>query len=171
MNLPTLVKIEQMAGVDSAEKWKNYVEVIYEIFCAEVANARLAYQGLPIKCRYHEPYDGKHFSFWHMISNGFVEEDRTPDFERCARIRWISFLICHADDPNFVRVWEQERKTKHGRKKRVVLWLYNHDYVVILEPKATCYFIITTYCISGGTRRKFTKEWEDWEAKKAEAAD
>lgn len=32
--------------------------------------------------------DGKEATFWHMIQEGRIEEDRTPDIRRCERIRW-----------------------------------------------------------------------------------
>jgi len=168
--LPPLVLLEEMPGRDSTEKWRLYLDCIYEVFCCEVANAQLKFRGLPVRCRYHEPYDGKHFSFWHLISEGRIEEDRTPDLERCCRIKWIGWIIGNADDSVLIRSWETERSTRRGRRTRIPLWLYSEDYVVILEKRANFYLLITSYCVLPGQKKKFEKEWADWIAYKAEAA-
>jgi hypothetical protein len=159
MNLPPLISFEDFPGADSAAKWPLYVNQIYDVFCQEVAHAKLSFRGLPIKCRYEKPYEGKHASFWHLMSEGQVEEDRTPDLARCARIPWIAEVIRHADDLNFVRCLDQYRETSRGRKKRVALWVYKQDYAIILEPRENCCFLITTYCVRPGQKLKFEKEW------------
>lgn len=167
MSRPDPVHLQDMPGADTAEQWKAYLDCVYEIFRREVARDGLTFQGLPIKCRYQVPYDGKHASFWHLMSEGSVEADRTPDLERCARIPWIAWVIQHADDPALVRWWETERNTSHGRKTRVPLWLHGEDYVVILEKRPDFYLLITTFCLLPGQKIKFAKEWADWEAKKS----
>lgn len=165
MSLPPVIRLETMPGVDTAEKWKVYLERIYDIFCRDVAGGRLRFQGLPIRCRYHEPYQGKHASFWRMMSEGAVESERTPDLERCARIPWIGWVIRHADDSTFVRWWQHERATKHGRKTRVPLWLFEHDYAVILEPRADYCLLVMSYCVRPDQKLMFEKEWAAWKAK------
>lgn len=167
MNLPPIIPLESMPGADSAEKWKVYLDRIYEIFCRDVANAHLRFRGLPVRCRYHEPYEGKHASFWHLMSEGTVEAHRTPDLDRCARIPWIAPVIRHADDVTIVRTWEHERVTTHGRKIRIPLWLFQHDYAVILEPREDYCLLVTTYCVRPGQKLKFEKEWQAWTARKS----
>ncbi len=162
MTLPALVSLEDMPGADSAAKWPVYLECIYHIFRKQVVEAGLIFQGLPIKCRYQKPYAVKHASFWHLMSEGEIEEQRTPDFDRCARIPWIAPVIGHADDPSVVRWWKHDRATTRGTKIRVVLWLFQHDYAVILEPREGCCFLITTYCVRPGQKLKFEKEWKAW---------
>lgn len=167
MNLPPVILLETMPGVDTAEKWKNYLEEIYGLFCRDVVDAHLRFQSLPVKCRYHEPFQGKHASFWHLMSEGAEEDERTPNFDRCARIPWIAWVIRHADDPTLVRWWKHERVTNHGRKIRVPLWLFEHDYAVILEPRPDCCFLITTFCVRPGQKLRFEKEWTAWQAQKS----
>ena len=167
MTRPSVIRLEEMHGADSVEKWRAYLEVIYEVFCSNVARARLTFQGLPIKCRYHEPYEGKHASFWHLMSEGLVEAERTPDLERCARIPWIAWVIQNANDPKLVRWWETERATSHGRKTRIPLWLFGDDYAVILEKRPQFYLLITTYCLRSHQKAKFAKEWTAWQAGKS----
>ena len=84
MILPPKLGVGDFPGPDYAERWKAFLEGIYQVFLRDVAHGHLSFQGKPVKCRYHEPYDGKHYSFWHLMSQGKEEQERTPDLERCA---------------------------------------------------------------------------------------
>ena len=170
MSLPPKLSVGDFPGADYVEKWNVFLEAIYQVFLRNVVRGGLQFQGLPVSCRYNPPYDGKHYSFWHLMSEGGDEEKRTPDLERCARIPWIAWVIQNADNPKVVRWWENERSTAHGLKTRVPLWFVEQNYAVILEKRENYYLLITTYCLDGHRIRKFEKEWTAWKAKKTETA-
>lgn len=73
--------------------WENYENALYQIYLDDIVNAQLQFRGLSISCQYRPESKNKHFGFWHVISEGEIEDDRTPDFRRCERIRWIAYLI------------------------------------------------------------------------------
>jgi hypothetical protein len=55
---------------------------------------KLSFLGLPISCRYFQPIGDMHRSFWHMITEGGLDdEERIPDLRRCERIAWVPHLI------------------------------------------------------------------------------
>lgn len=164
MILPPRLSVGEFPGADYAERWKAFLEGIYQVFLRDVAHGGLRFQGKPVKCRYHEPYDGKHFSFWHLMSEGKEEQERTPDLERCARIPWIATVIQNADDAAHVRWWENERSSSRGLKTHVPLWLFEHDYAVILEKRPDFYLLLTTYCLRPRQVEKFEQEWQEWNA-------
>jgi len=170
MSLPRKLSVGDFPGADFTERWKVFLEAIYQVFLKAVARGGLRFQGLPVKCRYQPPYKDKHYSFWHLMSEGKEEEERTPDLERCARIPWIAWVIRNADNPKVVRWWENERSTPRGLKTHVPLWLFEHDYVVILEKRADFYLLLTTYCLRGHQNEKLQKEWKAWTPKKTETA-
>jgi hypothetical protein len=159
MGLPDLFTLEHCSGRDTAEKWKSYIESLYKIFKTTLVDSGLTFNGLPIKCRWHDPYDGKHASFWHLVSEGEEEANRTPDPRRCERLSWIAWVIRRAADVTLVRSWMDERSTNSGRKSRITLWLYGSDYVVILEPRETYCLLVTAYCTSPRRREKLEKRW------------
>ena len=170
MTPPHMLRVEDFPGADYAERWKAFLEGIYQVFLREVANGGLHFQGKPVQCRYHPPYAGKHAAFWHLLSEGKTEGDRTPDLERCARVPWIAWAIQNAENPKAARWWENERSTPRGLKTHVPLWLFEHDYVVILERRPAFYLLVTTYCLRARQIEKFQREWAEWTAKNAEAA-
>ncbi len=77
--------------VSFSGEWSDYVEIIYQVYVDSVANAGLTFNGFKIRCKYSPESQGKHFGFWHVISEGEAEEDRLPDLRRCERISWIAY--------------------------------------------------------------------------------
>ena len=61
-----------------------------------------------------------------MISEGSVEEERTPDLRRMERIRWPAPVIEHSDD-GVIKVWRNQRRRN---ETRILLWLEELDYLV-----------------------------------------
>ncbi|MFT7099470.1 MAG: hypothetical protein ACJAS6_001352 [Rickettsiales bacterium] len=129
-------------------KPSEYLEQIHQIFVSEVANGGLSFLDLPIMCPYHPSHDNKHFSFWHSMSEKketSKEEDRILDFRRCERVKWISYVIKNANDKEKVWCWENERKTKRGLSRHIVLYLYQEQYIVILRKKLKRLELVTAY--------------------------
>lgn len=169
MPLPELMLLADAEGEDSAAKWPNYIDDIYAEFRHTAADAGLVFRGWPVVCPYMEPqrgappkqpYQGKHFSFWHSMSTGPKEDERVPDFPRCERIDWIGWVIRNAEDPAWVRWWENERRGDRGPKTHVPLWLFEHNYAVILDKGRDRYFLRTSYVLNGNKPGDFEKEWK-----------
>ncbi len=142
MTLPSLVPVSDYNA-------SEYIDKIYEIFVDEVVNGNISFLGLPISCPWHPPYDSKHFSFWHLISESSdsnrVEHDRVPDMRRCERIKWISYIIKNANDKELIWCWENTRKTSRGLSKHVVLYLHAERYIVVLRKKVYRLELVTAY--------------------------
>jgi hypothetical protein len=170
MSVPAEIRLEACPGTDSTEKWKVYLDLIYKVFLKEIIDGGLQFNGLPVRCRYEPPCDDKHAGFWHLITEGPIEANRTPDLERCARIRWISWIIANANNPAVIRCWENIRPTDRGSKTRIPLWFVEGNFAVILEKRPGYFLLITSYCVRPHQAEKFEKEWRAWEAKKAETA-
>ena len=180
MSLPDLMLLSDAAGADTVAKLKNYYEAIYQEFCRTAAHADLTFQGARVICPFKQPAkeggfkdppEMKHHSFWHCTSDGPEEETRIFDLRRCERIRWIGWVIQHADDPTLVRWWENQRPGKRGPKIHVPLWLFDHDYAVILNKDSDRYYLRSAYVLKPKRTDDFEAEWQaNVAAKKAEAA-
>lgn len=157
MSLPSLVEL-------SAFEASNYIKNIYTIFNNEVANGKLTFLDLPIKCPWHPSHDNKHFCFWHLISEKHetnCEEDRVPDMERCKRIRWIRFVVEHANNKDLIWCWEKSVKTKRGRNSHIHLYLHKEKYLVILRKKSNRLELVTTFIVNNHKRREREYEKEN----------
>ena len=139
--------------------WNQYVEELYAVYLDDIVNSGLRFQGLPVKSQYRPPSLGKGYGFWHVISDGSTEEDRIPDFRRCERIRWISWLIQNADQDPRISWWENKR----GHNTHVVIWIEEEEFVVVLAKRREYYLLKTAYCPKPHRSRTFKKEREKFQ--------
>jgi hypothetical protein len=140
--------------------WPPYEGMIYEAFLETIVNGSPSFKGWPVKAQFRPETNGKGFSFWHVISESSSgdksEDERTPDFRRCERIRWIEWAIKNAGEPGFL-CWENQR----GRETRFVIWVEAHDYAVILAVRNGYYLLKSAYVVDRTHRRQtFRAEYD-----------
>lgn len=140
--------------LDFTGDWNAYVDEVYQAFLDDIVNGNLVFQEMKISCQYRPPTMGKHFGFWHVISEGDEEEERTPDLRRCERIRWIAYLIANAVSSDEISWWENKR----GRNTHVVIWHEMGNFVVILAKRKDYYLLKTAYCVQTNRSRRFIRE-------------
>lgn len=146
MQLPQL---EKLTG-----DWKDYEDHLYQIFMDTVINDQLFFQGLPIKTQYRPLCKAKDFSFWHLISEGQVEEERVPDLRRCERIRWLAYLIQNSETSKKISWW----KNKRGANDHIVIWHETESFAVVLAKRNDYYLIKTMYVVNKNRAKTFIKE-------------
>jgi len=144
--------------------WEKYVDELYEIYLREIVNGGLTFKSLPIRCRYHPKTRGKGYGFWHIIQEGRIEEERLPDFRRCERIHWISWVIKNADIDERISWWEEKRRTNTD----ILLWLEDEDYLVVLAKRRNYLLLKTAYYITKRHKRAtlYRNRNKFWKSKK-----
>lgn len=151
--LPPLVLFSDYDG-----DWDAYLDAVYDFFKTDFVDDKPFFQGRRLGLKRHPVTRGKEATFWHMIQEGSVEEDRTPDFRRCERIRWPRPIIENDADPA-VKVW----RNKRGREDRVCLWFEQDSYLVILADRGDYILPWTAYPVEQPHRqRKLQKEYEKY---------
>lgn len=155
--LPDIIPLEDYGG-----DWERYLEAVFECFQRDFKDRELRFRGKPVRTSYHPAYENKDYSFWHLMQEGKVEDERTPDLRRCERIGWIRPVIENAGDTQ-IRVWENERPRRRGNERRVLLWL-NEEFLVVLGDRHTYWTVVTAYP-TDRTRRidKLRRECEAYE--------
>ena len=152
--LPALVCLEDHGG-----NWEQYIEAVYAYFEADFKVSRPKFMNYPVGIKKHPLIEGKESGFWHITSEGKIEEQRTPDIRRCERIRWPRPIVEHHDS-SAVKCWSNKR----GSDKRIVIWLYDQDYVVILAQRKGYVLLWTAYPVSSNhTRKKLSTEYEEFQ--------
>jgi hypothetical protein len=156
--LPKLLRLEDFDG-----NWDRYLDAVYTVFHRDFIEHQAFFHDAAIRVG-SQIIDGMERTFWHLTSEGDIERTRTPSFRRCERIGWVRAIIDHTECP-VILSWSQSR----GRNKRQLLWLKDHDYLVVLEQRRTVWWLWTAYPTDRvHTRRKLSKEYEAY--KKANAA-
>ena len=149
--LPYLVYMEDYDG-----NWKSYLEAIYAFFKKDFVESKPCFQGRRLSLKRYPLSQGKEATFWHMISEGNDEENRTPDFRRCERIRWPRPII-ENDQDKAVKWW----RNKRGREKRICLWLEDEEYLVVLADRSKYILPWTAYMVTRPhQKRKLEKEYK-----------
>ena len=139
--------------------WNAYVEEVFSVFEADFINPRALFRNQEVRLRWMPVYKGKPSAFWHLIQEGQIEDERTPDLRRCERIAWIRAIIDNANDPK-VKQWENDRPGSGGVQRQVLLWLAEQDFLVVLGKREGYYLLKTAYQTSRGkTREKLLKEY------------
>jgi hypothetical protein len=121
---------ELLLFTDYHGDWEIYVEEIYRIFKKDFINHRVFFRGKIINIRKTPLSRGKEITFWHLISAGNIEEERTPDLRRCERIKWPRFII-ENETRREIKVWEK----KHKRDLRICLLIEEEKYIIILNKR------------------------------------
>jgi len=138
--------------------WPEYEEKLYSFFRNDFFASVLTFNGLKVITIKEPRSKGKEAGFWHITSQGKEENERTPDFKKCERIRWIRPIIENYKDSS-IKVWKVQRK----RQTRICLCYGDWEYVVILIKKRKYYLLLTAYPIEREhRRRKLQKEYKKY---------
>lgn len=149
MTPPDLVLFNSFGG-----DWTAYETELHRIFLADIARAALQFRGARVGCRRHPEEGGRWVSFWHLVQEGRVEKDRTPDLRRCERIRWVRWVIENAATHHEIDEWQNTRSTEVN----TLLW-YREEYLVVLARRPGYWLLKTAYCTEkSGRIRQLCKE-------------
>jgi len=151
--LPPLLLLEAYNG-----NWDDYLDALYSIFKKDFVIKQPQFESFRVGIKRHPLTKGKETTFWHLVSEGRVEDDRLPDLRRCERIRWVRAIIEHSDD-SAIKVW----RNKKSRDKRICLWLDNQEYLVILAERKRYVILWTAYLVpQAHYKKKLQKEYENY---------
>lgn len=159
---------------DSQNDWQQYLQTIYDVFHRDfVLNKPKWATGQRVALKKHPEYDGKSATFWHMISEGKNEAERTPDLRRCERIAWLFPCMESFDNKAYYEtqkiLWWKE---KRGSEERFILAIEDFSYVMVVADRGNYVLPWTAYHVGyEHQKRKYRKRHHAyWQAKKAEAA-
>lgn len=136
--MPDILSLDAYGG-----DYLAYQEAVYARFCADFCGC-----AAPDFCgRYflidREKVDGKCKRFWHLVSDGNIEEERIPDLRRCERIAWVRHLIDNRWSGEFA-YWRTEKK--------LLIALRDFSYVVVLKGDRKVVVLITAFPIERNHR-------------------
>ena len=145
--------------------WKLYLERVHRVYLDTIARAYLQFDGWPVRQRFFPSDEGKAFTFWHMVTTGDLEAERTPDEKRCERIGWVAWTIANAKADPSISWWENTRRSNTN----VVLWLPDQSYAVILSKRTGYYVLTSAYEVKEHRRADFERERSSYWANKSKS--
>jgi len=161
LKLPDLILFENYSG-----DWELYLDAIYSFFKKDFIESKPSYKGIKLGLKKYPMYKNKEATFWHFVSEGEMENERTPDLKRCERIRWPRPIIENPDSDN-IKFWENKR----GLKENICLCFGEWEYLVVLRKGNNYLIPWTAYCSKyEHTKRKWEKEYNEYIVQKANTA-
>lgn len=149
--LPDLLLFQHYGG-----DWNTYCDALYEGFKEDFHSIDFDFDGKRIGLKKHPQTYNRECTFWHMIQEGSVEDDRTPDFRRCERIRWPMAIIRNRNSEE-VKVW----RNKRGNKDRIYLLVEAARYIVVLDERSDYVLPWTAFYIQhDNSLRRLLREYE-----------
>lgn len=95
----------------------------------------------------HKKLQGKEKIFWHITTKeNKTNQKREFDKQRACRIGWIKKIILNYNHKEIKLFYHREKRTI-----RLYLWLYNFDFIVILQKLGNKdSFLVTSFYIDKG---------------------
>ncbi|MEO3475965.1 hypothetical protein AAFN86_29240 [Roseomonas sp. CAU 1739] len=153
MNPPDLLPFNAFDG-----DWAAYEAALHSIFIKEIARGGIMFGAATVSCRRLPEASGRWASFWHLVQEGPVEDDRLPDLRRCERIRWVRWVIENAATHAEIDMWENRR----GSELNTLLW-FREEYLVVLGQRQGYWLLRTAYCTDkSGRIAQLRKERDAW---------
>lgn len=148
--------------------WDRYLDACYAQYHKDfyggsrpwpVARQRFSLKRMPVGP------DGRCNTFWHIVTEGEIESERTPDLSRLERISWPMAMLREFattyPKPSSDRVcwWMNLR----GREGRFVLALADFSYVVVIADRGDYVLLWTAYPVDRLHRqRKLEREFKEY---------
>lgn len=132
---------EELHYGDYHGDWERFLSDVYAVFERDFKQSKPSYQGRLIIFD-SKIENAKEAAFWHIIQREDPKShEKVPDLRRCERMPWPRPMIEHPAD-SAISVWENIR----NKQTRVLIWLEQLDYLVVLArmPKVT--ILVTAYC-------------------------
>ena len=136
MTPPGLLLFDAFGG-----NWRAYETELHRIFMDEIVRGGLQFRGQRVSCRRNPETVGRWSSFWHLVQEGRVEAERTPDLRRCERLRWVRWVIEKAAVHPEIEEWQNVRRGETN----TLLW-YREEYLVVLGQRRDYWLLRTAFC-------------------------
>lgn len=141
---------------------KAYIEALYKIFKRDFIDNDLIFEGKKVDIIHEKYYDGKERSFWHIISEGEQDSDRTPVSRRAETLPWTRALIEDKQECCDYKKWIKFHDKTN--KNRYYIWCSAINYMVILEDRGPIFKLITAFKVQEYNVKKYNREYEKYKS-------
>ncbi len=160
LKMPELIKLNDHGG-----NWDIYLNAIYNCFKNDFIDRELFFKGVKLGLKKHPKFKDKEATFWHLITEGKIENERIPDMRRCERIKWPRCVIENSEHDS-IKIW----KRKKNNDMRIYLCYGSWDYLVVLSDRKGYLLPWTAFVVKySHTKKKLKREYFEF-IKKAKTA-
>ncbi len=136
-------------------------DLAYKIFKKDFIEVPLYLAGcIYIDPQSHKKHKGKEKIFWHITTRE-NKQNKTREFDsqRACRINWIKQIIINHTHPEIKAFYYKEK-----RAIRFYLWLYNHNFIVILQKlgRSSSFLVTSFYIDKGYNKNIYEKRYRNY---------
>jgi len=165
---------DKLLKLDTIDATKIIDCLYYEIFYPNFVDTD-TYLANKIKIdpQSYKKDDGKEMTFWHLITrthqytikNGKkfeTKKERLLDYDRAKRLHWVKKII-ENHLINEIKLF-YKRESKGKKPIRLYLWLYDKDFVVILQKlgKSSSFLVTSFYITNDAKREDYQKFYDEY---------
>lgn len=153
-----LPKIMDFASCGKSQN--DYLNDLYALFISDFQTNTTSLLGDRVMS-YRDPItNGKEYTFNHITKL----DDSAPgsiDYNRCKKIPWLSAILKSCPTPE-VKCWFFETLYRKKTVTRLKVWYEAGNILLILQPKGSIYYLITSYTKAGQRNiDKLNREYTD----------
>lgn len=150
LNLPDF--LPEILSLDG--DWNELLEKLYSIFKRDFIDDRAYLESRYIEFDRRKIEDDKEEGFWHLITKG--KEERLLDPRRAERLPWARKIVENHDHTS-IKYWDYYEGLS---TVRTYIWLFEFDYVLVLEKVKDYAILITGYYVEySHQKRKLEKKY------------
>lgn len=147
---------DRITLVEYAGDWESYNEALYTVFKRDFIDGVPIFRGRKVLLpRSREDFRDKNGTFVHLTTEGPVEENRTADLERCARIPWLRPMLENGNPDEVIAY-----RTKDSRGVRWVVALSDYSFAIVLQDIKANYLLLTAYVPDKNRRRQMERKYK-----------
>lgn len=149
--LPALLLLEDAEG-----DWRIYLNRLHDCFVRDFIHSKPVWPGKRVGVKRYPESEGKSATFWHLITEGAVESERSVNFRRCERIGWPRPMMDEFDeaDPGATGcriVWWKETRRN---EERYLLAPADFSYLVVVADRGTYVLPWTAFWLEHAHQRQ-----------------
>lgn len=137
-----------------------YKEALYKIFKRDFIDNEILFKGKKVDIIHEKLFEDKERSFWHIISEGDEDINRTPISWRAEALPLAKPLIVEDGTCEEYKIWKKYHDK--SKKDRYYIWCTAISFLVILEDRDTHYKLISAYPVLEYKIKYYTKEYNKY---------
>lgn len=138
----------------------SYKEALYNIFKRDFIDNEVFFRGKRVDIIHEKLFENKERSFWHIISEGEEDFNRTPISWRSEVLPWVKPLIIEDGNCEEYKVWK--KYCDRTKKYRYYIWCTALNFLVILEDRNTHFKLISAYPVHEYKIKYYNKEYSKY---------
>lgn len=125
-------------------RYKEYIDYLYSELMTKFVSNHVIFHGKRVVIEKEEAVDGKRLRFWHLISEGYPEDNREYIPDRARRLHWIGHILDSSDCEMCENLFWYKEEVQH----KIYILCEDAKYLIVLLEMRKYYILKSAYLIN-----------------------